>query len=203
MSNKALLQKLREHTAKQHQQVESSAIMSKLVHPELTVGDYLAALFILASFIGRYETSLLHAFAKCDGYSYRPRLSLLQADINAISKKAEPVPEQSACLTQHSWYELIGVVYVIEGSTQGGKVLANRIERQLGPSQGLTASNGLSYFNLYQQNNWENFTRWLTELKLNTEQQAEVLRGARSAFFSLANMLSIASFDTNLVDGVR
>lgn len=189
MDDAAILQQLRIQTADLHREVESASVMSRLLQADLTPDQYLAALQVLASFINRYETQLIRAFDQGHDYQYVPRLPLLMADIETLSGAPAVLDEPSAPPDLASWWELIGVAYVIEGSTQGGQILARRIAKILGAEFNLTSGRGLSYFNLYQRGSWAEFTHWLAQLELTPAQHENIVSGAQSAFRYLSEQL--------------
>ncbi|KFZ31909.1 hypothetical protein IDSA_04310 [Pseudidiomarina salinarum] len=194
MDDAAILQQLRTHTADLHREVESGSVMSRLLQPDLTANQYLAALQVLAAFITRYETQLIQAFDRPHGYQYIPRLPLLMADIEAVGNAPSEVSEPAEKPPSPTRWGLIGAAYVIEGSTQGGRILGRRIEKTLGPELSLTSEHGISYFNLHQRGSWIEFTDWLSQLEHTPAQRKEIVGGAQSAFRYLSEMLTTTPF---------
>ncbi len=195
MTNATTLQQLREQTADLHRQVESSAVMSALLQKDLGVDQYLQALQVLASFVRHYEPALIQTFGSDSAYRYLPRLPLLSADIRALNGNRQHQLAEAPAVADASWYELVGAAYVLEGSTQGGKILARRINDKLGLVAGINDKYGVSYFNLYQQGSWEQFKNWVSQLELTTAQQSEIANGAEYAFRYLHEAINQATLN--------
>lgn len=150
---KSLLLSLREGTQENHRRVEEHPLLRPLTASTLSLEHYAR---VIAAFTGFYETlesRLKEKLPVVDfpDYRYQPRLPLLIEDRAALPVCAvspcKIVPELS-CND-----ELIGVLYVLEGATQGGLVIAPRLRHRLA----LTDSNSARYFNLYRQNSWQKF----------------------------------------------
>lgn len=119
----------------------------------------------------------------------RRKLALLRADLLALgfsdaqaaalsTPSLPPVPSRSAAL---------GWLYVIEGSTLGGAVIARRAERQLG----LTAATGCAYFRSYGDAvgaMWTAF-RAYAEAGVPSPEHKAAVQAARLAFACLQTWL--------------
>jgi len=84
--------------------------------------------------------------------------------------------------------EGLGCLYVVEGSTLGGQV----ITRQLLKSLGLTAENGVAFFNGYGAETglrWKAFGAWLEEGAAQLDHDDAIIAGANETFRTLGDWL--------------
>lgn len=148
-----LLVDLREGTDAGHRRVEKHPLLLPLMSTTLSVEQYSR---VIAAFTGFYEAverrmSEMSSPANFPGYRYAPRLPLLVEDRAAL-----PTCPVTPCTVVPAYSrdeELIGVLYVLEGATQGGRVIAPRVQQKLA----LTDSAGARYFNFYHQDSWWDF----------------------------------------------
>lgn len=85
----------------------------------------------------------------------------------------------------------LGAIYVLEGSMLGGRVLS----RHFGTRFGLTAENGLRFFNGYGASMtamWNSMLQMLEKNVQNTLSSEKVIAGARSMFALLSRQLGVA-----------
>ncbi len=144
---------LRSNTDTAHRQLEKQFIsrLQSVNSPE----DYEGFLKIIAAFLLPME-EVLHQFPlktlvpDIDG---RKRSKDLLEDIRHYDKKWELM--QTASLPPiHTIYHAIGALYVLEGSTLGGPLIAKMIRKQTG------LDSTLLYFENYQEKRktmWDNF----------------------------------------------
>lgn len=163
----ALLDHLRIGTRNEHRRLDHHELLRPLLLPTLSRPQYLA---VLRGFYGFYElleprlqSALLSVTGfSMAGYRYIPRLPLLRADLLALSAPAflrSPDPLRRLSLPALIAPEQIfGTLYVLEGSTQGGKVIGAKA----GAALRLQSRRGLGYFDLQEQLQWQRFKRWLS-----------------------------------------
>lgn len=157
-----LLGLLRQATRQAHHELEQQALLQPLQSEALTRDDYIRVLAAFAGFYRALEPALTDAMDMLPigrgSYRYLPRLALLQSDLDDL---AAPQPgtipllsERPAWPTQDA---LLGALYVLEGATQGGRVIAPRLAQvlKLGPDR------GARYFHLYEQKQWRYFKAML------------------------------------------
>ncbi len=160
----ALLPQLRHATVARHRLVEDHVVMRPLRDPHLTQGSYLLALeALLRAFRpidAAIEASLnsLPAPTLPAGFEYVPRAPLLQADIADLTAGLA-LPSQTEPRLALSPEALPGVLYVMEGATMGGRMLAPQLQRALS----LPASRGTRYWQLYQHGHWPRVRQWLQQ----------------------------------------
>lgn len=159
--------------------------MHPLMRADVSVDDYLHALNGLYHWLDKYEVCLQTWLPKqterSGDYYYQPRTSHIVSDIHALGGFTPPpqIHHEQAVST----YQALGYAYVIEGSTQGGRMLKQRLENVLALDDRAT-----SYFSFYQQGNWQRFIRGFEHLSLTDAQLQEMTNAALSAFRSFTDV---------------
>ncbi|GGM97744.1 heme oxygenase [Dyadobacter beijingensis] len=183
--------RLRQETAESHQKLEDNPLSRAILSPSVSIEDYqtyLTALFgvtiacedqlfpaispVITDLAGRYKSRLIIDDLLATGFS--------EADVDAL-----PVYR----FEFSSVGEALGAMYVLEGSTLGGKILYKHIHEVLG----LTPENGASYFWGYGAqtgNLWKSFISSLTQFAGQTEKREEVIASAKKTFTIIDNWLS-------------
>ncbi|WP_341937258.1 biliverdin-producing heme oxygenase [Marinimicrobium sp. C2-29] len=184
-SDASLLQSLRLGTRDAHGALEAQPLVSGLLDPTLSPDRYVQLLQAFAAFYRRLEPRLSAALDHWHSrfpsvYRYRPRLPLLQADLADLG--CDFLPEPGGEVPVNVTIETVpGVLYVLEGATQGGRVIGPRLHRALG----LSGHWGARYFNLHGQlDSWSHFRDWLSRIEPHLDQNA-TLSGARATFSGL------------------
>lgn len=182
--------RLRQETAESHQKLEDNPLSKAILDPFVSVEDYqhyLAALFgvtiacedqvfpaishIVTDLAGRYKSRLIIDDLLATGFT--------EAEIDAL-----PVYR----FEFSSVAEAMGIMYVLEGSTLGGKILYRHIHEVLG----LTPVNGASYFWGYGAqtgNLWKSFISSLTQFVDGHQERDEVIASAKNTFTIIDNWL--------------
>lgn len=117
-------------------------------------------------------------------WHFRRRAHLARADLEILGAQERPFPRSSGRLPQITAREqVLGVVYVLEGSTLGGAYLL----KQLAPL-GITATHGGSYLASYGSDRskmWQRFLFTLEEAHMR-HARAESIASAAIATFAAA-----------------
>ena len=152
-SDYGLLPHLRTATRDAHRQLEQHPLLQPLLSPALSLAHYARVISAFTGFYAALEPPLQRALAFLDtpGYRYRPRLPLLQEDRTVLPARA--VSPCTAAPVPTCEEEAMGILYVLEGATQGGRVIAPRLRTSLGLNDGT----GARYFHLYRHRSWEIF----------------------------------------------
>lgn len=137
-----LRSRLRHETAAIHAQLESQL---DLLAPDLTLGRYARVVGALWGYVATLEPGLaaLNETTRLE-CPLRERTVLLVRDLHALGAS----PDASARAPRDSLprltapEDLVGCVYVFEGASLGGRVVAPALERRLG----LTRETGCAYF---------------------------------------------------------
>lgn len=184
----SLRQALRTATRAEHEALEAQPLMRRLISSELTLAEYgqivraqRAYYRLLEPAVWPFEQVLRQRLPDV-GYRYHSRLPALAQDCRHLRLPADEViePAQRVFIPQ-SPEEALGVLYVLEGASQGGRV----IRRKLNGSLGLSEDTGARFFyGDIEQGSWSSLCRWLDELPASGP-WVEALTGAQRAFNGL------------------
>jgi heme oxygenase len=135
------LESLRASTRAAHSSIETVPALNRLLSQSLTAADYLATLRRLHAFHAGIEPGLTRALlgksraaALLDGH----RLSAIAADIAWYG--ATPLPPRPTISASPSITAALGVLYVVEGSNLGGRVIGRHVAKSLGIGPGTGGS---------------------------------------------------------------
>lgn len=154
-----LLGQLRVATHRAHQTLEQHPLLLPLTSLAMTGDEYRRVLIAFADFYRLLEPALLDdlthlADAQGNAYRYQPRWPLLQDDLRDLGTVTDTAPSVTTVLpSTDDTGSLLGVLYVLEGATQGGRVIAPCLAGTLC----LDAERGARYFHLYKQGTWQHF----------------------------------------------
>ncbi len=127
---------------------------------------------------------------------YHRREPQLRADLVFLGGEVaqiEPLPAARA-LIEHIDREaadcpvaLLGMLYVLEGSTNGSKFIA----RSIGKAYGLSAGPGLSYLDPHgdlQRDRWLTFKQDMNAVDLSENEKTRIIAAARATFQAVADL---------------
>ncbi|MFU8788057.1 MAG: biliverdin-producing heme oxygenase [Methylobacter sp.] len=127
---------LRRGTHDLHQRLESAPLFARLSAADLTRDDYICVLVALQHLYAGLETGLIHSLRQhTPDYRYTPRLPLLQRDLAQLGGAAALNPDLPPASVA-GLAATLGMLYVIEGSALGGKLLRERLQSRLGAAVG-------------------------------------------------------------------
>jgi heme oxygenase len=174
-----LRDRLRAETRDDHDRLEDGL---GLTDPDLNLARYRA---VLARFFGFWAGWEPRVSAELSDEAFllpRRRLHLLRDDLRALGIEPGTLPICPApALRGHG--EAMGSLYVMEGSTLGGRVILQGLE-----GIGLPAAGGRSYFAGYGEATGAMWRGFLERLEAEPD-AAGVLRGAKATFAALADWM--------------
>ena len=177
---------LKERTREEHALLERK--MLDRISSIAEASDYVNLLSLLYGYYAAVENQLTKYFqdpSRIDLLRRQKAFRLL--DDMAIFSPGYPPPALCARLPEvTSFHAALGVLYVLEGSTLGGRIIARLISRKLGVNSGLNFF--LSYGNDVDKM-WASFKLILQE-PFSPEQKAEVVAGALQTFRTFNYWLS-------------
>lgn len=181
------LQSLRSSTAQLHTQLEQTPLSIALLKPPLEAETYASYLMAMKEVILFCETSLFPLVSKViKDIEERRKLSGIQADLDALANfvpasgytafkpLSSPIDEATA----------LGYLYVIEGSTLGGRVILKQLEN----NSALQTTQAVQFFSGYGANTgrmWKSFLEALSAYAVHSNQQSSIIEGANHAFQSI------------------
>jgi heme oxygenase len=140
-----ILQRLREETRAAHDAIERD-LEALGAHLSLDRHRLLVARFF--GFYAAWEPQVARTLSDDDFFAPRRKIPLLEQDLEFLGYDREAVQALPRCSDPPavaSLPETLGSLYVLEGSTLGGQVIARRLERSLG----LTEGRGYAFFRSY------------------------------------------------------
>ncbi len=196
-SSPALLELLRTRTKAQHDALESGTLLKGLLERSLRLEVYVDILKRYFGLLIQFEEQVAgHAGWKIMNRNFETCLKspLLLKDLDYLGVE----PEQRVHPVTHglrfdclSVPEFMGTLYVIEGSSLGGRVIARKLEQHLG----LTTTTGAAYFNGYGDRsyaNWRNFCQQLELYSESIEDPSPIVDAANHAFSTFKQAMTSA-----------
>jgi heme oxygenase len=174
---------LRERTGKQHQELER--VLIPMIKDVNTPEKYVR---LLQLFYGYNYPLEQHIAAHMDlsfpgGFERRRKASALLNDITAISGQPAVVPDSCVDIPAiTNTAQALGAMYVLEGSTLGGQVICQILQRNLHVPE---LSAALNFFNGYgseTQSYWDTFVHYLQGYNGTAAQQEQMLDAAADTF---------------------
>lgn len=184
-----LFEELKAATKSAHDQLESQL---NLLSPEIQISDYRN---VLEKFLGLYiplENAVKNSEIAKDFHD-RWKVHLLKQDLKNLGMsdlEIENIPQLNLFGSEPSLEELIGALYVMEGSTLGAMILSKHFHLRFH----LDSFNGLAYFSGYGANTplkwreWREYSERLTqEMSLSRK---SILNQANKTFTTLGKWMS-------------
>lgn len=184
---------LRQATRVVHKRVEASL---PLLDPSLTRERYTRVVEALHGFYAAVEPMVAAALA-CGGESWRPhaKLPLLAADLRALGRAPHHIDCLPRCTTMPSARtasHALGILYVLEGATLGGQIIANSLRVRLA----IEADTGAAFFHGYGEATRSMWTRFSEHMDGSASVQMDAaIRAAIDTFQTLTQWL-----DTSLAE---
>jgi heme oxygenase len=186
-------QQLKAQTRLAHDLVERSAL--PLLAQDLTLSSYRKFLGRLAKFISLHEPIIEESndfdpWINQLDYSKRKKLASLLRDYYQLEglcfdeQDYHIKPDLQAPLPLETTAQRLGFLYVLEGSTLGGLIIAKRLEMVLQ----LSSIGGIHYFNIYRNETWTKWTQFIKVLNnychQNPTQYEAILQSSLQTFTS-------------------
>lgn len=189
---------LRQGTHAAHVALNHHPMLSGIIHPGYPLSRYQALLAAYLPLYSGLEEAIEGFIGKHPGgFDYAPRRKrhLLESDLQFFGHSAAPSPTPIPLIQSQA--ELIGVLYVIEGSTLGGDFIARLITRHLG----IDASRGCEFFNAYgtkTQERWQEFCAFIETATNDPSLSATAAQRAISTFALFRQALDHAATELGL-----
>lgn len=182
VSSSAFLERLRAATSSAHRELEQIPISAALLQPTLTDAVYFEYLSLMHDIVADAEQ---HIFTQLPAYipdaQKRLKTKWLDRDLAFGGLKPQAKAYPLSAKGPFSDAFAMGIFYVIEGSTLGGRFILRNVQEILGRDQ----NNGAAYFYAYGNHTgsyWKNFLESLTQYAADFDQQQEIIDGAVFAF---------------------
>lgn len=188
---------LKTRTAAAHQRLDTHPAMAGLTSAGLSIAQYQRLLQTLAALYLRLEPLLDAAAEQLDsplGYADRHKLPALQRDLAVFALPMPQPIELHVQLTLDTLPAYAGVLYVVEGSTLGGQLIARALQRHLG----LGPENGAAFYAGYGAQTglrWQALVAFLDQLPQTTQAQTLAVDAALQTFALFEQSLQASLVD--------
>lgn len=179
-------EKLKSQTQSQHDLVEAKFNSDKIFKGTFTFADYRKLLEYNYLFLLNFENLVFAKISETNAQDLqlekRRKLPLIESELDLL-EIAKSQPDQNTDIKNEA--EAFGILYVMEGSTLGG----NMIAKQLSKSDDYKEIS-FKYFRCYGEKTgsfWKNFKEVL-DRQTTDEFEAECLAGADKAYRFLLNL---------------
>jgi heme oxygenase len=176
-------ERLKEITSQSHKNLESLPVSVSIVSPSVTKEEYTHYLSLMHDVVKDAEENIFPQLeGVINGVSERNKTHLLENDLAALGyPKKDFKKPLSVVKDKFSDAFALGVMYVIEGSTLGGRFILKNINEALGYS----AEDGAQYFAGYGNatgSHWKSFMNQMTQYEESSKNDTEIIAGANFAF---------------------
>lgn len=181
MINNTLSELLKQATISNHQRVEKLLVLRlRLIHSN---EDYIKLLQLFYSFFGGLEEKInQYILPFHPGHQPEKRNTSYIADDIKILGGTVPEKAKGGDLPEiENYLQAFGALYVIEGSTLGGKIIVQLLQRQLN----IDHLKGFSFFHGYgeeTESKWASFQKTLNELRKNATDTESIVFAANDTF---------------------
>ncbi|MEJ1237230.1 biliverdin-producing heme oxygenase [Chryseolinea sp. T2] len=187
-----LIQDLRRETESSHRALEKELV--KKIKAVRTRDDYVDLLHLMHGFYGAMESLLLGFMSEEPGLEFhkRRKAEWIAADIKSeggteTERYCQDLPSIDSSTSA------LGALYVLEGSTLGGQIIAAMLKKQLSRD----SDHGMSFFFGYGNETplmWERFKSHLNK-EFTVRQRGDILRAATDTFNSFFNWVQLYEFE--------
>ena len=180
-----LSEKLKENTKNNHQLLEKKLIVR--IKSIRNKQDYSELLTVFYSFFGGLEVAIdacLDLLYLPD-YPQRRKTAAIAEDLIKLGAVLPVLASTDTLPVIHDNFQALGALYVIEGSTLGGKGISKMISQQLN----LTDLSALSFFNGYGDHTermWQDFKQSI-ERPLNSLEGDIIIQSANDTFIKFSH----------------
>ncbi len=175
------LNTLKTQTAVAHKRLENLPVSSCILSPEMKMKDYTHYLSLMHDVHYDVEKNIFPLLSTItDDLKEREKRYLIEEDL-AFLNCNKTTTNRVFNIENKTIPFLLGIVYVVEGSTLGGRFILKNIET----IPGLDKGKGVLYFSGYGNKTgsyWKNFLHLLTVYQEENNCEDEIIKGATYAF---------------------
>lgn len=185
LSAPTFLEKLRAATTESHTGLEALPVSTSIMNPAVTDKEYALYLGLMHDVVKDAEENIFPVVYKnVEGLDVHPKAQFIETDLKTLgvtkTESLKPLTQNldAAKLTPAFAF---GVMYVIEGSSLGGRVILKNINGALGHD----AESGATYFSGYGAqtgSHWKAFLGALIEYADVNNCEDEIIAGANFGF---------------------
>jgi len=183
---------LKEATKVNHQSLEKQLIaVIRSIHNKR---DYAKLLVAFYGFIAGLEINInTHIdLSVLPDYANRRKSAALANDLHLLGVPLPPLPDANALPPINDHYQALGALYVMEGSTLGGKIICKMIQQQLM----LTDMSELTFFYGYggeTDSMWQRFKDTMDNVQ-NENKKDRIIQSANDIFVLFKQWFNASAF---------
>jgi heme oxygenase (biliverdin-IX-beta and delta-forming) len=192
--NSSVMSLLKSETAAVHRQLERNRFLFRLFQTDFSMQEYQQLLCKFYGFFSAIEPLIftnLNA-ANSQLLAHRTKSELLARDLSVLEVDDTKLTTISRCEELpllNSFSRQMGALYVLEGSTLGGKIISKRLKDLFGEA----VINKMNYYQSYGENlilEWTSFQNFMCENFDNKENDiSEIINAAIETFLCLDRWL--------------
>lgn len=183
-------ERLRAETALLHTSLEELPISKAIISPDITLDEYATYLSLMHDVVKDTETNIMPEIsAIVADLDIRRKTQLIEDDLEhlGVSKEtySKPLSHNKEVLTPAF---ALGIFYVVEGSSLGGRVILKNIK----PSLKLDENGGAKYFTGYGAvtgSTWRSFVMVMEGYAARGNNADDIIAGANFAFGAIKKHL--------------
>ncbi|WAC10331.1 biliverdin-producing heme oxygenase [Dyadobacter pollutisoli] len=185
------IKNLRQETAASHQQLEENRLSKAILSPSVSLSDYQAYLSALYAVTIACEDQVFPAIsAIIPDLQDRYKSNKIIEDLSFTGMSDVQIDALPVCRFEFSSpSEALGIMYVIEGSTLGGRILYKHIHETLG----FDPERGAAYFWGYGTQTgilWKSFISAFSQFAVENDNSSQITDSAVKTFIIIDNWLS-------------
>lgn len=177
---------IKTQTADSHKKLESLPISASILSPDMKIEDYIHYLSLMHDVHKNTEDVIYPMLAGViDDLGQRKKKHLIEGDLQFLNYKKTDAAKVFD-VSGRSIPFALGIFYVIEGSSLGGRFILKNITA----NQRLSGGEGVSYFTGYGDTTgsyWKNFLNMFAEYEEHNNCSEDIIKGAVYAFDSIYN----------------
>jgi len=172
---------IKEATLENHQQVEK--VLVTRMKAMRSMNDYTALLQMFYGYFGGLEKMIKPYITSniLADHNDRRKTEALVNDLETLNAGVPTTANETDLPVITNYLQAFGALYVIEGSTLGGKIISQMMQKHLH----FNGNEGLSFFEGYGDDTmpmWENFKQALNNVVKNDDDASIVLKSANDTF---------------------
>ncbi len=183
LSSNEFAKDLKHATAALHVELESLSVSQSILSPHVSIKDYLHYLDVMYDIVVAVEKFVFpRVSSEFSNLDLRRKKPLLEQDFQSLHyKKHQEVRIAGLSEEVKSLGFAMGILYVIEGSSLGGRVILKHIQKTLNIEQ----ATGAAFFAGYGDRTgilWKEFMEALVIHQITNNNGNEIIAGANHAF---------------------
>ncbi|MGK4569334.1 biliverdin-producing heme oxygenase [Flavobacterium sp. 3HN19-14] len=184
----SFLEDLRAETADAHKKLESLPVSMAITSPTVTKSEYGLYLNLMHDIIRDTESNVFELLGDViPDIGSRRKLQWLENDLSVVGISAEN--KLTSLQNNFTIPFALGIMYVVEGSSLGGRFILKNINAVLDYDE----KTGAQYFSGYGNttgSHWKNFINFMTQYEEKNQNADEIIEGAIFAFNAIYNHFS-------------